>query len=62
MRMSALTHKHQGKGMSLSQERINLHNMQQENKVNIRITDKFNDYGEPDGTLVTITFKNYCND
>ena len=62
MRMSALTHKHQGKGMSLSQERINLHNMQQENKVNIRVTDKFNDYGEPDGTLVIITFKNYRND
>jgi LytS/YehU family sensor histidine kinase len=62
MRMNGLTRAHQSKGMSLSQERINLHNRQQENKVNIRVADKFDDDGEPDGTLVTITFINYRND
>ena len=62
MRMNAFAGKHQSKGMSLSQERVNLHNKQQENKVSIRITDKFDDDGEPGGTLVEITFINYRND
>lgn len=62
MRMNALTKNHQSKGMSLSQERINLHNSQQENQVNITITDKFDVAGEPDGTHVAITFINYRHD
>ncbi len=62
MRMNRLTHKHQSKGMSISQERINLHNSQQEKQVTINITDKFDDTGEPNGTHVAITFLSYRND
>ncbi|MES2649503.1 MAG: histidine kinase [Bacteroidota bacterium] len=62
MRMNRLTHNHQSKGMSISQERINLHNSQQEKQVTINITDKFDDTGEPNGTHVAITFLSYRND
>jgi LytS/YehU family sensor histidine kinase len=62
MRMNGLTRNHQSKGMSISQERINLHNSQQEKQVAITITDKFDDTGEPNGTHVAITFLNYRND
>jgi hypothetical protein len=60
--MNGLTRNHQSKGMSISQERINLHNSQQEKQVAITITDKFDDTGEPNGTHVAITFLNYRND
>ena len=62
IRRTALTRKHQSKGMSLSQERINLYNKQHENKVSINISDKFDEAGEPCGTLVSITFTNNHND
>ena len=62
IRRGAETHKHQSKGMSLSQERINLYNKQHENKVSINISDKFDEAGEPCGTLVSITFTNNHND
>jgi LytS/YehU family sensor histidine kinase len=58
IRMNGNRAAHQSKGMSLSQERVNLHNQQNENKVNIRITDRFDEMGEPSGTRVSITFSN----
>jgi hypothetical protein len=58
MRMNGKSQAHQSKGMSLSQERVNLHNQQNENKVTIRITDRFDKMGEPSGTRVLITFSN----
>lgn len=62
IRRSALTPKYQSKGMSLSQERINLYNKQHHNKISTQITDKFDEAGEPCGTLVSITFTTSHND
>ena len=62
IRMNGKRPDHQSQGMSLSQQRVNLHNQQNENKVSIRITDRFDELGEPSGTSVSITFSNSNND
>lgn len=57
--MHAAIEKYPGKGMTLSHERIKLHNrQQQESEISLTVEDKFNREGEADGTLVIIKFIN----
>jgi hypothetical protein len=48
---------HQSKGVSITQSRIGLHSLLNDEETTIQITDKKNDKGEATGTRVDITLQ-----